>query len=94
MRALLTICTILSLLITTYCLFEYQLPRSQFTKVLSDLKLAGIDDPDLVSRLRRDIIGVQSTWRPLLFLRFTENILMIALTIYSFKQSTTRRAAA
>ena len=94
MRALLTICTILSLLITAYCLFEYQLPRSQFTKALSDLKLAGIDDPDLVSRIRWDIIGVQTTWRPLLFLTFLENFLMIALTIYSFKQSTTRRTVA
>ena len=87
MRTLLVICTILSLLITAYCLFEYQLPRSQFTKALSDLKSAGIDDPDLVSRIRWDIIGVQTTWRPLLILTFVENILMIAVTICSFRRS-------
>ena len=86
MRITLSVCTILSLLITAYCFFEYQLPHSQFTKVLSDLRQAGVNDQELVSRIRWDIIGIQGTWWPLLLLTSVESILLIALTYHSFKK--------
>jgi len=83
----LSVCTILSFLITAYCFFEYQLPGAQLTKVLSDLHQAGVNDQELVSRIRLDIIGVQGTWWPLLIFTSVENILLLALTVHSFKKS-------
>jgi hypothetical protein len=82
MRWLLLISTVLSLLTTGYCFFEYQMPHAQLSKVLSELKLAGVNDPERVDRIRWAILGVQTTWKPLLALASVESILMVGLTVY------------
>jgi hypothetical protein len=59
------------------------MPHAQFSKVLSELKQAGIKDADAVSRIRWDIIGVQTTWKPLLVITSAHSILMLVLTVYA-----------
>ncbi len=85
MRKALTVCTILSLLISAYCYFEHNLPYSQFAKVKSELNAAGVDDKELIERIRWSIVGVRGTWWPILILASIENTLMIMLTIFSFR---------
>jgi hypothetical protein len=84
---LLAICTGISLLITAYCFLEYQLPYSQYAKVLSELKAAGINDKELIARIRWSILGVQTTWKPLFALTLLQNGLLCGLTIAVLKQS-------
>jgi hypothetical protein len=84
MRAILVISTILSLQTTAYCFFEYQMPHAQFSKVLSHVEQAGITDPEVLSRIRWSIVGVQTTWKPLLVITSVQSVLTLALTIYAF----------
>jgi hypothetical protein len=83
MRALLIISTILSALTTAYCFFEYQMPHAQLSKVLSELQQAAVNDPERLERIRWAILGVQTTWKPLLVLASLQSILMIGVTVYS-----------
>jgi hypothetical protein len=94
MRTTLTVCTVFSLLITAFCFFEYQLPQSQFMKVWSELNQAGVNDHELIDRIREDIIGVQETWWPLFILTSVQNILLLTLTVHSFKKTETSKLAA
>jgi hypothetical protein len=94
MRALLVISTILSLLTTAYCYFEYQMPHAQWSKVLSELLHAGIKDPDVVSRIRWGILGAQTTWKPLLVITSVQSGLLLALTFYTFSEKKNSEAKA
>lgn len=78
MRALLAISTVLSLLIAAYCFLEYQMmPHAQYSKMLSTLSQAGINDPDLMARVRWDIYGVRTTLKPLLVVTSVQSVLMV-----------------
>jgi hypothetical protein len=88
MTKLLALCTSISVAITAYCFLEYQLPHAQFTKVLSDLKMS-VNDKELIERVRWDILGVQTTWKPLFALTLAQNVLLVILTARSI--STDRR---
>jgi hypothetical protein len=80
MKTLATICVLLSLFITAYCFVERQiLPEAQYTKVLSELKAAGINDKELIERVRGGILGVRTTWPPLLFAAILQNVLLVIL---------------
>jgi hypothetical protein len=81
MKKLLALSSAVSIAITAYCLLEYQLPHAQYTKVLAELKMAGVNDKETIERIRRSILGVQTTWKPLLALALSENILLLALTV-------------
>jgi len=88
MRTLLVTCTILSLLITGYCYLEYKMPLAQWTKVLNELKLAGLDgDPVFRDRVRWSIVGAQTTWPLLLGATVVQNILLITLTWLTFRRT-------
>ena len=88
MRVALVISTLLSLLTTAYCFFEYQMPNAQWSKVLSELKQAGITDPDITSRIRWSIVGVQGTWKPLLAITSIQSIVALTATVYAFTRKT------
>lgn len=79
MKTLVLVCMLLSLFITAYCFFERELPYAQYTKVLSDLKTAGINDQELIDRVRWDIVGVRTTWPPLLIATILQNALLVIL---------------
>jgi hypothetical protein len=80
MKTLATACVLLSLFITAYCFFEREvLPGAQYTKVLSDLKTAGINDKELIERIRWSILGIRTTWPPLLFATLCQNALLVIL---------------
>jgi hypothetical protein len=77
MKTLTIVCLFLSLVITAYCFFESQLPHAQYAKVLSDLKTAGIKDQELIERVRWSIVGVQTTWLPLIVATLFQNVLIL-----------------
>jgi len=79
MKTLATTCLLLSLFVTGYSFLERELPYSQYTKVLSDLKTAGINDQELIQRVRWSIIGVRTTWPPLLVAAILQNALLVIL---------------
>jgi hypothetical protein len=80
MKALATACVLLSIFITAYCYVEREvLPHAQYTKVLSDLTTAGITDQELRDRIRWSILGVRTTWPPLLAAAFIQNVLLVIL---------------
>lgn len=79
MKPLVIASLLISLFITAYCYLEYQLPHSQYLKALSDLKTAGVTDKELIKRIRWDILGVQTTWTPLLVANVVQNMLLVFL---------------
>ena len=86
MRILIVLCAVLNLAVTAYCFFEYQLPHSQFTKVVSNLGSEGIQDEALLREIRWSILGVQGTWWPLFVMIGIENILFVLLVIMVFRK--------
>jgi hypothetical protein len=79
MKTLTTVCLVLSLVITSYCLLEYELPDAQYTKVLSDLNSSRIKDYALIERVRWSIVGVKTTWPPLIIAALCQNALLVIL---------------
>ena len=80
-KALVLACTILSVLIEAYCRIEYELPHAQYTKVLAELKSAGINDPDVIERIHWSIVGVQTTWTPLFIALACQTTLLVILLV-------------
>lgn len=78
---------LLSLMLTAYCAVLYQLPYAQYSKVLSVVKNAGIQDADVIERIRWGIIGVQGTWGPLWCLLLAQNGLAIYMVYHVVKSA-------
>jgi hypothetical protein len=78
--ALLAIVSLLISILLTFCVtFDHVIPQSQYTKVLADLKQAGVNDPELIKRVHWSITGAPTATRLTLALSLVQNVVLFAV---------------